>query len=217
MKTLTEFDGFRLKNALSKKTELTTAGKTAEELPAALGEELKLEGDKLTHFLAALEVAEARPDGIKRVVVFSVDEGKSAPKGALQKGDKWYLAEYFASAPTRQGRNNNRDDRGGRGKGKGKGKGRGGRDRGDRRGGGGGRGERPEANAAAGTSGEAGKEGGERRPRRRPPRGPRREGGEGKPAAAAKPSGPPNVVPNKVAAKPTAEAPAQSDGGENKA
>ncbi|MBI3557665.1 MAG: hypothetical protein HY074_15495 [Deltaproteobacteria bacterium] len=142
MKTLTEFDAFRLKNAMNTKKELTAAGKTAEELPAAMGEALKLEGDKLTLFLAALEVAEERPEGLKRVVVFAVEEGKSAPKGALLKGDKNFLAEFFAPPQSAQKRFDSRDG-GGRdgkrgGKGKGGGKGRGGRNEG------GGRGPRPE-------------------------------------------------------------------------
>ncbi len=146
MKTLTEFDAFRLKNALNTKKELTAAGKTAEELSAALGEALKLEGDKLTVFLAALEIAEERPEGLKRVVVFAVEEGKSAPKGALLRGDKNFLAEFFAPPASAQKRFDS-DDRGGRdGKrgGKGGGKGRGGREGGREGGGGGGRGPRPE-------------------------------------------------------------------------
>lgn len=123
MKTLTEFDGFRLKNALQTKKELTAAGKTAEELPQAMGEALKLEGDKLTHLLAALELAEGHPEHLKRVVVYTVEEGQKAPNGAVQKGDKWYLAEFFYTpAPKRKAREEHADGRRGRGKGRDKGK-----------------------------------------------------------------------------------------------
>ena len=175
MKTLTEFDGFSLKNAHAKKQELVGAGKTAEELPQALGEALKVEGDRLTYLLSALELIEGKPEGIKRVVVYAVEEGKPAPKGTVQKGEKHFLAEYFfvpqAKRPDREGRHG-RGGRDGGGKGKKRGRGRGGR--------GGTRGERagrpgPEGlQAAEGTGGgsEAGREN-KRRPRpnraKRPP------------------------------------------------
>lgn len=186
-KTITEFDSFRLKNALNTKKELAAAGKTPEEIPAALGEALKLEGDKLKWFLAALELAEARIDNLKRVVVYAAEEGKSAPSGAVQKEDKYFLAEFFYTPqPKRESRGGrDGDKRGGKGgKGRGGKGGRGGGRDGDKRGGGrGGRGgERgrggdhvpvqvvggPEAGAAAAPGG------GEKREKRgpRPPRAP---------------------------------------------
>lgn len=185
MKTLTEFDGFRLKNALNTKKELIAAGKTPEELPAALGEALKLEGDKLSLMLAALEVAETRSDNIKRIVVFAAEEGKPGPKGAVQKEDKHFLAEYFFSPQAqprgpREGRDGGRGGRGGKKGRGGKRGGRGGRE------GGGDRGPRREG-APAEASREGGG-GGERRPR------PRRGGGKpGEPGA--KPNVKPNVTP----------------------
>lgn len=206
MKTLTEFDGFRLKNALAKKAELSAAGKTPEELPAAMGEVLKLEGDKLTLFLAALEHAEKRAEGLKRIVVFTVEEGKKAPHGAVQVGDKWFLAEFFYTpAPKRESKHSDRDG-GKRGRGK-RGKGRGGRDRNAR-------GPRPEGAPASTNEGAAqaagdstGEQGEKRRRRRRPPRGPRAPGaGTGANANASastgsKPNVKPNVVPNPTPVK----------------
>src|SRR5262245_23683379 len=112
-KTLTEFDGFRIRNAVTTKAELTKAGKTAEELPAAMGEELKLEGDKLTLFLAALEVAEGRHAALKRIVVYAPEEGKAAPSGAVEKDGKYFLAEFFyvpQKEPKRRGRGDERGD-----------------------------------------------------------------------------------------------------------
>src|SRR6476660_8274290 len=95
MKTLTEFAVVTLKNAAKTKQELTTAGKTAEELPAAMGETLKLEGDKLTFVMNALEVVGAKFDDLKRVVVFTLAEGEKAPYGAIQKGEQYYSSEYY--------------------------------------------------------------------------------------------------------------------------
>lgn len=186
MKTLTEFDGFSLKNAHAKKAELVAAGKTAEELPQALGEALKVEGDRLTFLLAALEVTEGKAEGLKRVVVYTVDEGKSAPKGAMQKGEKYFLPEYFyTAAPKRPAGKGRDDDRGGRG-GKGKrGRGKGGR--GGERGRDGKRGE-ARADGAPREGGEAGVGGGGGGGRGR---GPRRE----RAPRPDKPSGPPNVKP----------------------
>lgn len=204
MKTLTEFDGFALKNALAKKKELTDAGKTAEELPAALGEALKLEGDRLTFMMAAMEVAESRLDGLKRVVVYTVDEGKTAPKGAVQKGEKHYLAEYFFTAQPKRagGRDGDRPGRGG--KRGGKGDKRGGK-RGERGGGGGrGRGPRPEgAPAEGGAEARAPREA--RGPREN--RGPRPQGAGGKPNVL------PNVKPN-AASQTASDAPPKPAGDE---
>jgi hypothetical protein len=169
MKTLTEFDGFSIQRALNTKKELLAAGKTAEELPAAMGEALKLEGDKLTYFLNALELAETKPDGLKRVVVYAIEEGKSAPQGSVLKGDKHFRLEHFYTHQPKPARPE-RDARGG-----GKGKKDGDRKKRGGRGGGGGR--RPDQ-SAGGKPGEplvAGapvKPGGGDRPPRvsRPPR-----------------------------------------------
>jgi hypothetical protein len=211
-KTLTEFDGFRIRNAATTKAELVKAGKTAEELSAAMGEALKLDGDKLTLLLAALDVAEGRQASLKRVVVYAPEEGKPAPSGAIEKDGKYFLAEFFyvpQAQPKRHGRGDERGERKGKGRGK---RGRGGdRGRDERRGRGprptGAPGEQPQAAAGAPAgekSGEGRPEGDRsRRRRRRPPRGPRpegkaaapnAEGGEKKPAA--KPNVKPNVVPN---------------------
>jgi hypothetical protein len=130
VKTLTEFDGFSLRNALAKKQELAASGKTADDLPQALGEALKVEGDRLTYLLAALEVIESKPENLKRVVVYNVDEGKQAPKGTIEKGGKHFLAEYFFIPSAKKERRTSA----GPGKGsRGKKKGRGGRGRGPRR------------------------------------------------------------------------------------
>lgn len=124
MKTITEFDGFKLAAAQKTKTEFLASGKTAEELPQAMGEALKLEGDRLGYLLSALEIAEGR-EHLKRVVVWTLNEGETAPKNAVQKGDKYYTAEFFfipqpKRASREHGRHADRDSRDGRKGGRGK-------------------------------------------------------------------------------------------------
>lgn len=216
MKTITEFTVSTLKNALKTKQDLSASGKTAEELPAAMGEALKLEGDKLTLLLSALEVVEKKTNDLKRVVVWSLAEGETAPRGTEKKGEHYFGIEFFppmpGQEPKRHGRGKGRDAKGGRDKDKrGKGRGRGPR-RDDQRQGPPGfvapqqAGARPEDGATP----PPGDEGRRRRPRG--PRGPRREGapGEKRAAAPAQPAGPPPKIIPKAAA--TAPAPAPGAG-----
>jgi hypothetical protein len=142
MKTITEFHVATLKTAHKTRQELLTAGKTAEELPTALGEALKLEGDKLANMIAALEFVEADAKSktldLKRVIVQTLTEKETVAKSTLQRGDFYFTIEYFPPLPGQEkkqpkGRDGDRDGRGGRdGKRGGKGKGKGG-PRGDRR------------------------------------------------------------------------------------
>lgn len=199
MKTLTEFDGFSLRNALAKKQELTTLGKTAEELVPALGEALKVEGDRLNYLAAALEVVGTKTESLKRVVVYTAEEGKPAPKGTTEKDGKYYLVEYFFVPSAKKERRPGHD--------KGKGP------RGKKRGRDGKRGRGPRRDpsqmqatdggpANAGAPATGGDEQGEnRRRRRRPPRGAPR---------APKSSTPPNVKPNVVPNAQPSAAPAQA-------
>lgn len=202
MKTITEFNGFSLSNALKKQQELTAAGKTPEELGAAMGEELKMEGDKLKHLLASLDAVKSKTDGVKRVLVMTLAENEKAPAGALKVEETYYVVEHFPSA--QKAKPAHADDRGGRGGKGGKGGkgGRGGRDgggRGERSfGGGEGRGRGP--GAGPGAPGEGG--GG---------RGPRAPRGDRAPAPAAVTRAPgekPKIVPKGgAAAAPKADTP----------
>ncbi len=186
MKTLTEFTVSHLKSAAEKRQELTTAGKTPEELPAALGEVLKLEGDKLNFVIHSLEAVEGKSQNLKRVVVLSLAEGEKAPGGAVQKGDHYYMLEYYPPLPGERPAKSADGRRGGRGDKRGDkrgGKGRG--DRGNRGPGGpggfGGRGPRRDENTTqAGAEGAPPSEGG-RPPRNRGPRQPRAPRPEGAP------------------------------------
>ncbi|MGZ3686744.1 MAG: hypothetical protein ACXWP5_02335 [Bdellovibrionota bacterium] len=172
MKTITEFAAITLKNAAKSRDELTTAGKTTEELPAALGEALKVEGDKLTHLMNGLELVGTKHGDLKRVVVFTLAEGEKPPAQAQQKGENWYLVEYYPSLEKPRNAGGPRDGKGRDGKrGGGKG-GKGGR-------GGPGRG----GDRAAGGPGGPGGGGG-----RRPPRPPQANaGGPAKPVSLPKP------------------------------
>jgi hypothetical protein len=124
MKTITEFYGANLGRALKKTRELTTAGKTAEEIPQAIGEEFKLEGDKLKLFMQALEVIKIKSDQLKRVVVIQLAENDKLPNGATKKDEYCFLPEYFPAPPRadkgpHRGGHRDRDDdkrRGKRGK-----------------------------------------------------------------------------------------------------
>lgn len=138
MKTITEFAPINLKNAAKTQQELQASGKAPEEMPQALGEALKLEGDRLTFLTNALEATNGKFDDLKRVLVVSLNEGEKAPSGATQKGDHFYIVEYYppiakkgAKGPEMRGPGKGgRDRKGGR-----RGKGRGGDRGGDRRGG----------------------------------------------------------------------------------
>ena len=180
MKTLTEFSSFSLKTAVQTADQLATSGKTPEEMPAALGEALKLEGDKLNWMVAAIDVARSRGQGLKRILVMSLAEGEAAPAGAEAKEGFVLLPEFFPGPAAAQKKHADREEgRGGRG---GRGGGKGGR--GDKRGKG-------------------------RGPRREGDSGPRREGDSGprREAAAAPQAGSKPVVLPKP--RPKAEAPAE--------
>lgn len=96
MKSVTEFPSFTLTKGLAQKATLT--GKTPEEIQASLGESFKFEGEKLTHFVNALEVAGANSANLKRVVVMSLNEGEKAPAKAVQVEAFHYVPEFIVTA-----------------------------------------------------------------------------------------------------------------------
>ncbi|MGE5086687.1 MAG: hypothetical protein ACM3MG_10330 [Bacillota bacterium] len=96
MKSVTEFPSFTLTKGLAQKAALT--GKTPEEIQASLGESFKFEGEKLTHFVNALEVAGANTANLKRVVVMSLNEGEKAPAKAVQVEAFHYVPEFIVTA-----------------------------------------------------------------------------------------------------------------------
>ncbi|MEK2688272.1 hypothetical protein [Bdellovibrio sp. GT3] len=108
MKSVTEFPYFTLNKGLSAKAELT--GKTPEEIQASLGETFKFEGEKLTHFMHALEVAATNSGAnLRRVLVVTFAEGEKVPAKAIQAEAFHYVPDFVptakpaAEAPTGKG------------------------------------------------------------------------------------------------------------------
>lgn len=89
--------------------ELQAAGKTPEELPQAMGEALKLEGDKLKYLLTALEVLGNKTNNLKRVSVFTLNEGEKAPAKAKVKEGVYFEVYYFPPLPNQGGSSRNKD------------------------------------------------------------------------------------------------------------
>jgi hypothetical protein len=131
MKTLTEFSGFVLKDALAKKAALLAEGKTEEEAQGAIHEQLKLDEAKVAFYRNVLDMTSSRIDRVKRVVVaLKASETEKVPENYIEREGHFYLVEYFPGADSGRshaGRGDDRDDRGGRGRG-----GRGRNDRGGR-------------------------------------------------------------------------------------
>ncbi len=121
MKAITEFPSFVLTKGLNAKKALTTEGKTPEEISTSIGETFKFEGDKLKHFLAAIDLS-ANTKDLKRIMVVGLAEGETAPAKAVKVEEHYYIPEsLILSAPVKPAA----DAKGGRG-GKGGGGGRGG-------------------------------------------------------------------------------------------
>jgi hypothetical protein len=120
MKAVTEFASFTLNQALKTQAALTAEGKTAEEIQASLGTTYKLEGDKLTYFVNALEVAGKNTEGLKRVLVVSYADGEKVPTQATKVEEMYYLPELFITAkPVAPAAKDGKGGRGFGGKGKG--------------------------------------------------------------------------------------------------
>jgi hypothetical protein len=98
MKSVTEFANYTLIKGLNAKTALAAEGKTPEEIQANLGETFKYEGDKLKHFMAALEVAAPNLENLSRVLVVSVAEGETAPPKATKVEEHHYYPEFTKAA-----------------------------------------------------------------------------------------------------------------------
>ena len=94
MKSVTEFANHVLTQGLKVRTEMTGEGKTAEEIQAKLGEAFKYEGDKLKHFVAAVEVAGQNLENLSRVLVVSLNEGENAPPKAIKVEEHHYYPEF---------------------------------------------------------------------------------------------------------------------------
>ena len=115
MKSVTEFANFTLNTALKTKAALAAEGKTAEEILESLGTTFKLEGDKLKHFMASLDVAAANPENLKRVLVQSAAEGETAPSKAVKVEEHYYMPEFHQTAKPASASVDAKGGKGGRG------------------------------------------------------------------------------------------------------
>jgi hypothetical protein len=122
MKSVTEFWSATLTRGLKAKEALAAEGKSPEEIQTNLGETFKMEGDKLKHFIAALDVAAQNQDKLSRVLVVALNEGESAPPKGVKVEENYYIPEFQVAA---RAVNTQKFDRnaaqGGKGKGKGSG------------------------------------------------------------------------------------------------
>ncbi len=98
MKSVTEFWNAALVRGIKAKNDLVAAGKSAEEITAAIGESFKFEGDKLKHFINAIEVAIANPDKLSRVLVVQVAEGEKVPEKSTKIEEHTYVPEFQQAA-----------------------------------------------------------------------------------------------------------------------
>ncbi|OFZ29492.1 MAG: hypothetical protein A2622_07125 [Bdellovibrionales bacterium RIFCSPHIGHO2_01_FULL_40_29] len=110
MKSITEFPQSTLLKVLAAKSALTTEGKTPEEITTAMGESLKMEGDKLKFAMAAADLA-AGKTAVRRVLVASIADGETPPAKYQKVEDNYYLVETLepmkpkeVAAPSKFGR-----------------------------------------------------------------------------------------------------------------
>jgi len=197
MKTLTEFSGFTLKEALAKKSALIAEGKSEEEVLAAIHEQLKLDEAKAGFYKNVVDMTSSRIDRVKRVVVaLKATETEKVPEAYMEREGHFYLVEYFPTADSRARMGaSDRDDRGGRGgRGNDRGGSRGPSDRGERGPGREARPPRPEGGATSASiivnPVDPTKAARPQVDRKRPPRGPRPERKERAPGAPREARGP---------------------------
>jgi hypothetical protein len=121
----------------SPSSDATSSEDTAEDgnqITVALGTHFKLEGERLNHLVAAIDLVSSKIHTISRVRVFAGDDETKMPKGVTKVGEHYYLVEYLPVPPKpdrgrhQGGKHGKRGDK----KGKRRGKGRGG-DRRDQR------------------------------------------------------------------------------------
>ena len=119
MKSVTEFPSFVLSQGLKAKTALAAEGKSPEEIQTSIGESMKFEGDKLKHFINALDVAGANTENLRRVLVVTLGEGEVAPHKSTKVEEHTYVPEFLnlsaSTAHKPAGDSKGRGGRGGRG------------------------------------------------------------------------------------------------------
>ncbi len=117
MKAITEFQSYVLTKGLNAKNTLAAEGKAPEEIQQSLGEAFKFEGDKLKHFVAAIDVAAQNTQNLRRVMVIGLNEGEAAPAKAVKVEESYYLPELLVmtmAKPEAQDRKGGRRGAGGK-------------------------------------------------------------------------------------------------------
>ena len=115
MKSVTEFPSSILNKGLNTKAALIAESKTPEEIQQQIGESFKYEGDKLKHFINAMEIASKHPENLKRVLVQSLSEGEPTPAKATKIEEMHYVPDFLPDPnriPVQK------SEKGGRGKGR---------------------------------------------------------------------------------------------------
>ena len=120
MKAVTEFPSFVLSKAVQTKATLAAEGKTPEEIQTGLGEAFKFEGDKLKHFVNAIDVANNNKDNLRRVLVATFAEGEAVPPKAIKVEETHYVPEFVVLARPAAAADDKKGGRGGNGGGKGR-------------------------------------------------------------------------------------------------
>ncbi|MDZ4677110.1 MAG: hypothetical protein SGI74_06320 [Oligoflexia bacterium] len=116
MKVFTEFPGFILSKALQAKNTLAAESKTPEEIQACLGETFKFEGEKLNHFVRALDVIGTDISNLRRVVVMTLSEGENPPARSTKVEEHYYVLDVPVLTGSKPGQKPEPKDRkGGRG------------------------------------------------------------------------------------------------------
>jgi hypothetical protein len=120
MKSVTEFWNVTLIKGIKAKEALVASGKTPEEIQASIGETFKMEGDKLKHFTAAMDVAAQNLEKLQRVLVVSLAEGENAPQKATKVEEHYYIPDFIKENKPVEDKNakggkGGRPGRGGRG------------------------------------------------------------------------------------------------------
>lgn len=114
MKNVTEFWNVNLFKGLQAKEALAAQGKTPEEIQTSIGETFKMEGDKLKHFLNAMDVASQNKDKLHRVLVVTYAEGESPAPKSVQVEEHYYVPAFIKEAPAPSEKKDEKGGKGGR-------------------------------------------------------------------------------------------------------
>ncbi len=119
MKSVTEFWALHILKGHEAKKAFLAEGKSPEEVAQAIGEQMKFEGDKLKHFVNALEVTIEEPQKLSRILVVSLNEGEKAPAKAVQIEESCYIPEFKSDPKPVAQKKTGKEDGGKNRKGKG--------------------------------------------------------------------------------------------------